>query len=341
MDRRAVLLKGITKDMLGIEIGPYHQPLVPKREGYRSLSLDVFDTETLRRNAAADSAITKKEAEQIEEVDLVGSAPRLAEIVETKGLVGQCDYIISSHNLEHIPDPIRFLQGCEKALKPQGFLSMAVPDKRCCFDYYRPLSMTGDLLEAYFEKRERPSRAQIFQVEALDCRFRDKGVEGFSFDLGADPALIEPFQHLKGSFDNWQASFSAADVTYRDSHCWAMTPSSFELIAREIQFLGLTKLGIESVTGPHGNEFYIRFVNGAPVPESAEFYARRAALLREIASASDNGVLRRANAALKAELDAIKRSKSWRITAPLRWLRMMPRKGLAAAPFEAKGEDAF
>ena len=60
MDRRAVLLKGITKDMLGIEIGPYHRPLVPKREGYRSLSLDVFDTETLRRNAAADSAITKK-----------------------------------------------------------------------------------------------------------------------------------------------------------------------------------------------------------------------------------------------------------------------------------------
>jgi hypothetical protein len=107
MDRRAVLLKGITKDMLGIEIGPYHRPLVPKREGYRSLSLDVFDTETLRRNAAADSAITKKEAAQIEEVDLVGSAPRLAELAETRGLLGQCDYIISSHNFEHIPDPIR------------------------------------------------------------------------------------------------------------------------------------------------------------------------------------------------------------------------------------------
>ena len=178
MDRRAVLLKGITKDMLGIEIGPYHQPLVPKREGYRSLSLDVFDTEALRKNAATDSAITKNEAEQIEEVDLVGSAPRLAELVETKGLVGQCDYIISSHNFEHIPDPIRFLQGCEKALKPQGFLSMAVPDKRCCFDYYRPLSMTGDLLEAYFEKRERPSRAQIFQARSARLPFSRQGCRG-------------------------------------------------------------------------------------------------------------------------------------------------------------------
>ena len=218
---------------------------------------------------------------------------------------------------------------------------MAVPDKRCCFDYYRPLSMTGDLLDAFFEKRERPSRAQIFQVEALDCRFRDGAVEGYTFDLGADPALIEPFQQLRGSFDNWQASFSAADVAYRDSHCWAMTPSSFELFAREIQFLGLTKLGIESVTTPLGNEFYIRFVNGAPVPESVEFYARRAGLLREIASSSDNSALRRRNAALQAELDAIRRSRSWKITAPLRWLRMMPRKGLAAAPTEAKGADAF
>jgi hypothetical protein len=120
-----------------------------------------------------------------------------------------------------------------------------------------------------------------------------------------------------------------------------MTPSSFELFAREIQFLALTKLGIESVTTPLGNEFYIRFVNGAPVPESVEFYARRAGLLREIASSSDNSALRRRNAALQAELDAIRRSRSWKITAPLRWLRMMPRKGLAAAPTEAKGADAF
>ena len=45
--------------MLGIEIGPYHQPLVSKREGFRSLSLDVHDSEALRKNAAADPAISE------------------------------------------------------------------------------------------------------------------------------------------------------------------------------------------------------------------------------------------------------------------------------------------
>jgi hypothetical protein len=39
------------------------------------------------------------------------------------------------------------------------------------------------LLDAFFEKRERPSRAQIFQVEALDCRFRDGAVEGYTFAI--------------------------------------------------------------------------------------------------------------------------------------------------------------
>jgi hypothetical protein len=305
MDRRAVLLKGITNDMLGIEIGPYHQPLVPKRDGYRALSLDVFNTEMLRKNAAADPTISEQDAERIEEVDLIGSAPKLAELVEAKGLVGQCDYIISSHNFEHIPDPIRFLQGCEKALKPRGFVSMAVPDKRCCFDYYRPLSMTGDFLEAFFENRERPSRVQIFQSESLFCRYVGAGADAHSFDLGTDPAQIEPIQHLKESFDSWQANSAATDATYRDAHCWAMTPSSFELMAREIQFLGLMKLGVESVTGTRGNEFYVRLVNGAPVPDAAQFYERRAALLRDIASAS---------------VTAIKFSKSWRYIAPLRWL---------------------
>jgi hypothetical protein len=322
MDRREILLRGITKNMLGIEIGPYHQPLVSKDQGYRSISLDVFDAETLRKNAANDPAISEMEAERIEEVDLVGSAPRLAELVESKGLVGQCEYIISSHNFEHIPDPIRFLQGCEKALKPNGFLSMAVPDKRCCYDFYRPLSMTGDFLQAYFEKRERPSPAQIFQAESLDCRFRDNGVEAHSFDLATDPSLIEPFRHLKGSFENWQASFSAKNGPYRDAHCWAMTPSSFELFAREIHFLGLTRMGVESVDGPHGNEFYVRFVNGAPVPDEAQFHQRRAVLLREITTASDRGALHQSYAELKAEIAAIRLSKSWRFTAPLRWLRM-------------------
>jgi hypothetical protein len=40
-------------------------------------------------------------------------------------------------------------------------------------------------------------------------RLLRKAPKAYSFDLGADPALIEPFQYLKGLLDNWQASLAA------------------------------------------------------------------------------------------------------------------------------------
>ena len=339
MHRLDFLLKGITKDMLGIEIGPYHQPLVPKCQGYRSFSIDVFDTEALRRNAATDPAISKEQADQIEEVDLIGSAANMAELVESKGIAGQCDYVISSHNFEHIPDPIRFLQGCERALKPNGFVSMALPDKRCCYDYYRPLSMTGDFLEAYFEKRERPSHAQIFAADSLNCRLVGNNIESTSFELTTDPDLLEPNRDLKQSFENWRTSGSGPSDSYRDAHCWAMTPSSFEIVARDFHFLGLSKLGLESVSGTHGNEFYVRLVNGTPPPEASQFYECRAGLLREIATPCHNGSFKQRNADLEAEIAAIKLSRSWRWTEPLRWVRTF--LGQNRSSYPAQTERTF
>jgi hypothetical protein len=68
MDRTQELLKHITKDQRGIEIAPYHNPLVPRRLGYNSLSLDVFDTAELRRRAEGDPNIPREHLPLIEEV---------------------------------------------------------------------------------------------------------------------------------------------------------------------------------------------------------------------------------------------------------------------------------
>jgi hypothetical protein len=51
IDRTSVMRRNITKEQLGIEFGPMHCPLVPKREGFRVLTLDVYDVPTLRQRA--------------------------------------------------------------------------------------------------------------------------------------------------------------------------------------------------------------------------------------------------------------------------------------------------
>src|SRR3954469_3901878 len=127
MDRRDAILKYATKQQRGIEIGPWFNPIAPKREGYQCLALDVFDSQTLRQRAAVDPNISHEAAEMIEEVDLVGSSTHVGELVRARGEAGSFDYIVSSHNFEHLPNPIRFLQGCADAVKPGGVLSMAIP----------------------------------------------------------------------------------------------------------------------------------------------------------------------------------------------------------------------
>ena len=120
MDRRSAILKYTTKEQRGIEVGPWFNPIASKRDGYRCLVLDVFDSETLRKRAAGDPNIAAASVPLIEDVDLVGSSTHIGELVRARGEAGTFDYIVSSHNFEHLSNPILFLQGCAEALRPGG-----------------------------------------------------------------------------------------------------------------------------------------------------------------------------------------------------------------------------
>ena len=139
-DRCENLLKYITKEKVGLEIGPYINPLVSKKEGYNVKILDVFTYEELIRRSKDDCHLNDSDTLRIEKVDFVMSAQEIGSIHELKG---RCDYILSSHNLEHIPNPILFLQGCTQVLKPDGIISIALPDYRCCWDRFRPCNANG------------------------------------------------------------------------------------------------------------------------------------------------------------------------------------------------------
>jgi len=74
MDRRAELLRFVTKEARGIEIAPWHAPLAPKRDGYDCLVLDVHDRSTLINRAKMDPNLGHQLINRIEEVDLCANA---------------------------------------------------------------------------------------------------------------------------------------------------------------------------------------------------------------------------------------------------------------------------
>jgi hypothetical protein len=290
LDRFQEITKHITKDKIGIEVGPWSNPIVPKRDGYNSLVLDCFDAQTLREKAKADPYIPDEKIPNIEDVDLIGSSTEIADLAEKKGILGKIDYITSSHNFEHQPNPIRFLQGCEKVLRPGGVLSMAIPDRRTSFDYFRPHTTLAAWLEAYFAGRERPIFTQIFEQNCSHCHdsLTGKDLTDF-FHLSYDPARITPPRTLQHAFDWWKAYLANPDKTYRDTHCSVFTPASFELLISDSVFLGLTQLQLIEISETNYNEFYVHLQRPAtdaiPGTSNADsFYEKRKSLLHRVNS---------------------------------------------------------
>jgi len=140
----------------GLEIGPSYSPLVPKRDGFQVEVVDHASTEELKAKYADDPLA---DVSRIEEVDYVWDGRPLSEVI---GVRGRYDYIVASHVIEHTPDMLGFLEECDVLLKPAGNLVLAVPDKRRCFDVFRPLASTGSVLQAHLEKRRRHLPATAF-----------------------------------------------------------------------------------------------------------------------------------------------------------------------------------
>lgn len=291
MSRRQRLLKHIDHKKQGIEVAPYFAPLLPKAEGFKVLTLDVFDTERLRDNARQDIDITEDGLARIEPVDLVGDASSIADLVRASPHGGDIHYVVSSHNFEHLPNPLKFLRGCTDLLAPDGVISMAVPDGRACFDHYRMPTRLSDWLDAFHEDRTQPSAATLFDSIAYNatfsrdgqrlngCRWESDNPEGFCADNG-----------LGGAFDIYNAAQDPA-MGYRDAHCSVFFPESLRLMFADLIFMGQLDLEVIDITPTRGLEFFVHLrkpVNPV-VREQAAFYALRADLLADVSRAMGKG----------------------------------------------------
>jgi SAM-dependent methyltransferase len=283
MDRSGEILKHARKDQKGIAIGPWFAPLAPKRDGYNCLSFDVLDTESLRRHAEQDPNTDNARIEFIEPVDVVDTATEIYRAIASRNELGTFNYILSSHNFEHLPNPIKFLQGCEQCLKEGGYLSMAIPDKRTCFDYFSPITTLGVWLEAFLQDRSRPTPIQLFEHISLFSLYED--TRG-GFSLEDDARLSVAQRNLDGAYQQLLKLHRESNNDYYDVHCSKFTPSSFKNLLYDLQFLGLTRLSVEEVTPPYGFEFFVHLRNSVSDPrmDRDSFYVRRQTLLQAIIS---------------------------------------------------------
>lgn len=256
ISRRDKILFGINRTGLGLEIGPSHNPVAPKSEGFNVHILDVESQEGLRKKYQGHGV----NLDNIEPVDFVWDGRPLTKLI---GKTYCYDYIIASHVIEHVPDFITFLKECEQLLTEDGILTLVVPDKRYCFDYFSPLTTTGDVIDAWIGKRTRPSPGQIFDYFANSAK-RDESVAWANDGMGGATKLSHEFDEAKAYF---QKRLSSEE--YIDVHCWRFFPPSFELIISDLNRLNLLNLIISKQFETVGCEFYMSLTRNIN-PDSTE-----------------------------------------------------------------------
>jgi len=225
--REEIILSFFDKSTsLGLEIGPSHNPIAPKRDGYQVEIVDRLDREGLIEHYSKRAH--EVDVSLIEEVDYVSNGESLAELT---GKENHYDWIISSHSVEHMPDMVSFLRDCERMLKDDGVLILAVPDKRFCFDHFRPLTSLTQLIDAYHEKRQKHSAGAIADY-CLNV-VRRGGVIGWSPHDGGDYESVHTtdvaLERMNNVLDTGR---------YYDIHAWCFVPSSFRLMMNDLHELG-------------------------------------------------------------------------------------------------------
>ncbi|MCE5194782.1 MAG: methyltransferase domain-containing protein [Nitrospiraceae bacterium] len=281
MDRISILLKHCSRDGKGLEIGPSYNPVAPKKEGFNVETVDYISEEDLRKIYANKENC---DASKIEKVDYIWESGMLHDLIGRESFY---DWIIASHVIEHLPDPLSFLVSCSHLLKKNGILSLAIPDKRYCFDYFRWPNSTGDFLQACEEKRTLHNISSIYDNFAYSCKRNEMTAWGqdnkgeFSFNHKLEDAAL-------------QLEKRAKEELYINVHAWCFTPSSFRLILLELQLLKKIDFFEMDFTETTGCEFFItlRKLNDGDVPDSSLRLELCKKIIAEISEADESPKLK-------------------------------------------------
>jgi predicted SAM-dependent methyltransferase len=241
MNRNEIILGQIDRYGVGLEIGPSYNPVAAKKAGFNVQIIDHLDSEQLREK------YSDIDNSAIEDVDFIYNGESFLELTNRPQ---NYDWIIASHVVEHSTDLIHFINDCQTVLKGSGVVCLAVPDFRFCFDYFRPLTSLGSVIDAYLDKRRIHTIGTAVE-SSLNCVDVDGKItwskmprRGFHFRHGYDDA-VSLIKELKG------------DVDYRDFHNWCFTPFSFRLLLHDLYHLGFISMREVAFIPTNGLEFFL------------------------------------------------------------------------------------
>lgn len=243
MNRKSVITKHISQTGCGLEIGPSHNPIAPKKEGYNVDIIDHMSREQLIEKYQGHGV----NLDNIEDVDYVWQGEPYAELT---GKTKHYDWIIASHVIEHTPDLIGFLNDCDTILKDDGVIALAVPDKRYCFDHFRPISGLSSIIDAHIQHKTTHSPGTV--AEYYLNIVSQNGSIAWNKKTTGKYEFLNTLEDARNGIES-----AGTDQQYTDVHAWCFVPHSFRLILEDLYQLGLVPFREVDYSPAKGCEFFI------------------------------------------------------------------------------------
>jgi len=243
MTRKEKIFAHLNPNGIGIEIGASFNPIAPKSEGFKVHVIDHLNQEDLIAKYKDQGINT----DNIEAVDFVWNGEALDELTQQKNYY---DWIIASHVIEHIPDFIGFLNNCAAVLKENGVISLVVPDKRFCFDHFRPITGISKIIDSHLQKNILHSPGTVVE-QTLNAVHRGGAI---AWDKETTSEYI-----IKNKFNIALKKMNKVinEHKYIDSHAWCFVPSSFRLMIHDLFMLMFIPFQELAYFPTDGCEFYI------------------------------------------------------------------------------------
>lgn len=242
-ERLSRLMTGINPGaMVGLEMGPLDRPILSKKHG-EVMYVDHASGVDLRRKyeGTPEPLIY---FDKIVDIDYVWADGELSDVI---GDGVKFDYCLSSHVMEHVPNPIWWLKSISGIIKSGGVVALVLPEQSKSFDYRRTATSPSDLIEAYVLDLRRPSTKQIFDHLAFASLYHLKDQNLPLYDT----------EKLNSALATAKKVYE--DGRYFDVHCNVFSVDSFKKCWDVINKLDLVPLTLEAVSAPYP-PFYDEFV---------------------------------------------------------------------------------
>jgi SAM-dependent methyltransferase len=241
--RNNLIFKHLDRNGNGLEVGPSHSPIAPKKEGYRVHVIDHLNKDQLIEKYRGHGV----NLENIEDVDFVWKGESFLELTRN---AKHYDWIIASHVIEHVPDLIRFLLSCDDVLKDGGMLSLVIPDKRFCFDHFRSLTSISKIIDNFIENRIVSSPGTMVDYHL--------NVVSNNNQISWSQYSEKKFKTIHSVRDALLIMQKVLDTNvYIDCHESVFVPSSFRLMIQDLFDLGFIPFREVDFSETEGFEFYI------------------------------------------------------------------------------------